>query len=171
MWFWIMLAFHVAGLVSSVHAVMTTRTTQGAIAWAIGLNTMPYVAVPAYWVLGRSRFQGYVTSRQGADSELRNVAVEAAKTVAPYREPPEQVSQAGRAAEKLVDIPFLNGNSVELLVDGDATFASILAGIDAAQHYILFQFFIVHDDRIGRDVKDHLIAKAKEGVKVYFLYD
>ena len=75
------------------------------------------------------------------------------------------------AAERLADLPYLDGNSVELLIDGDATFDSILAGIDAAEEYILFQFFIVKDDDIGRKVKDHLMAKAKEGVKVYFLYD
>jgi cardiolipin synthase len=56
-------------------------------------------------------------------------------------------------------------------VDGDATFASILSGIDAATDYILFQFYIVHDDEIGREVKTHLMDKAREGVRVYFLYD
>jgi cardiolipin synthase len=112
-----------------------------------------------------------VTSRQGANSKLSEVAVNAGKEVGSYRQPPEQVSQAGKAAEKLVNIPYLNGNSVKLLVDGDATFASILEGIDAAEKYILFQFFIVKDDEIGREVKSHLIAKAKQGVEVYFLYD
>jgi cardiolipin synthase len=44
--------FHAMGLASSVHAVMSTRTSQGAIAWAVTLNTFPYLAVPAYWVFG-----------------------------------------------------------------------------------------------------------------------
>jgi cardiolipin synthase len=79
--------------------------------------------------------------------------------------------QAGRAAEGLAGIPYLNGNEVELLIDGDATFESILDGIDQAQDYVLFQFYIVHDDEIGREVKSHLLAKAKDGVRVYFLYD
>jgi cardiolipin synthase len=60
---------------------------------------------------------------------------------------------------------------VDLLVDGDATFDSILKGIDAAREYILIQFFIVHDDEIGREVKARLIRRAREGVRVYFLYD
>ena len=61
----IMVLFHVLGLVSSIHAIMTARTEQGAVAWAISLNTVPYVAVPAYWVLGRSNFDGYVETRRG----------------------------------------------------------------------------------------------------------
>ena len=171
MWLVIFLVAHMIGLVSSLYAVMNTRTTQGAIAWAISLNTMPYIAVPAYWFLGRSRFQGYVTSRRGMHEELRSVAIDAKKSAASFRQPREEVSQAGLAAERLADISYLKGNSVELLIDGEATFASILGGIDAAKHYILFQFFIVHDDGIGREVKSRLIAKAKQGVKVYFLYD
>jgi cardiolipin synthase len=58
-----------------------------------------------------------------------------------------------------------------LLVDGDSTFTSILDGIDAAENYILFQFFIVHDDDIGREIKRRLVERARAGVRVYFLYD
>ena len=50
---------HLLGLVSSVHAIMTVRTAQGAIAWAVSLNTFPYVAVPAYWIFGRRKFESY----------------------------------------------------------------------------------------------------------------
>lgn len=43
-------AAHLLGFLTSVHAVWNTRTTQGAIAWAVSLNTFPYVALPAYWI-------------------------------------------------------------------------------------------------------------------------
>jgi len=162
---------HVLGLVSSVHAIMNTRTEQGAIAWAVSLNTFPYVAVPAYWVLGRSRFEGYVTARQLSEQIGDDLVESARGLTAPYRLPPEEVDEAILATERLADQPVLTGNAVELLVDGAATFDSILAGIDAATDYILFQFFIVKDDEIGRQVKERLIAKARQGVRVYFLYD
>jgi len=167
------LLFHVVGLLSSVHAVMSTRTPQGTIAWAIALNTFPYLAVPAYWVLGRNRFQGYVDTRRSSEGELADLAREVAAHLAPHRTPDDRLQDApaGRAAERLADMPYLDGNAVELLVDGNATFASILEGIDAATEYILFQFFIVKDDRIGREVKERLITKARQGVRVLFLYD
>jgi len=169
----VVIVFHVLGFISSIHAVMSTRTPQGAIAWAVSLNTFPYLAVPAYWVLGRSRFQGYVTARQAGEDAMRPLVEQAAASVAEYRIADSIMADApaGRAAERLAGIPYLRGNHVDLLVDGDATFESILAGIDSATSYVLFQFFIVHDDEIGRQVKDHLIRKAREGVRVYFLYD
>jgi len=163
--------FHAMGLASSVHAVMSTRTEQGAIAWAVSLNTFPYVAVPAYWVLGRSRFQHYVDARRGQLEEVAGIGASAVAATNALRLPAEAVTPALLAAERLAGLPTLRGNSVQLLVDGDATFESILAGIDAAARYVLFQFFIVHDDRIGREVQAHLIERARAGVSVYFLYD
>ena len=169
----LVVTFHVLGLISAVHAVMRTRTPQGAIAWGVSLVAFPYVAVPAYWVLGRSRFQGYATARRVGDERLTQVATRARAAVGDYVIPDSVMhdSPAGRAAERLAGMPYLRGNQVDLLVDGDATFESILAGIDSARSYVLFQFFIVHDDQIGRDVKARLVRKAQEGVRVYFLYD
>ena len=51
----LILLFHLLGLISSFHSVMSTRTSQGTIAWVISLNTFPYIAVPAYWILGRTK--------------------------------------------------------------------------------------------------------------------
>ncbi len=162
---------HALGVVSSVHAVMRTRTPQGAIAWAISLITFPYVAVPAYWVLGRSRFHGYTAARREALREIAQTTDHAVASTATFRPPAEELSPAARAAEQLAGLPFLSGNDVTLLVDGPATFGSIFEGIEAARDYILFQFFIVHDDELGRDVKRRLVEKARAGVRVSFLYD
>lgn len=62
MWFFIFA--HLAGALTSVRAMMEVRTAQGTIAWAVALNTVPYVSVPAYWIFGRSKFQGYVIARR-----------------------------------------------------------------------------------------------------------
>jgi len=50
---------HIVGALTSIQAVMTARTAQGATAWAISLNTFPLVAVPAYWIFGQTKFDGY----------------------------------------------------------------------------------------------------------------
>jgi len=167
----VMVVFHVVGFLSSIDAVMTTRTAHGAVAWAVSLTTFPYVAVPAYWVLGRSRFQGYVDARQEGDHEIRHVALEARELTLDHRSGRSADDPIVRAAEMIAKIPVLKNNEVELLIDGHQTFDNILAGIDAAEEYILVQFFIVKDDEIGRELHKRLVAKAKEGVLVYFLYD
>ena len=163
--------FHIFGLVSSIHALMSTRTTQGTIAWIVSLNTFPYLAVPAYWILGHNRFQGYITARQSGDHEIHKLATQVKDVIAELREMDPVKGEAYSAGEKLAQLPFVGGNKSKLLIDGEATFSNILEGIDAAREYILFQFFIVKDDEIGQKVKSHLINKANEGLRVYFLYD
>jgi cardiolipin synthase len=163
--------FHVFGFGLSIHSVMSTRTSQGAIAWAVSLNTFPYIAVPLYLVFGRNKFRGYVTARQEGDQEIQYVAEQAYALESTYRARSEGALGAAGAGERMAKIPIVTSNDVELLINGEATFASILEGIDAARDYILVQFYIVKDDGLGRDLQSRLIAKAEQGVRVYFLFD
>ena len=59
----LVIVFEILGVMSAVHAVMSSRTPQGSIAWAVSLVTFPYVSVPAYWVFGRNKFDGYLEKR------------------------------------------------------------------------------------------------------------
>ena len=163
------IVFHVLGFISSIFAVMETRTAQGAVAWAVTLNAFPYVAVPAYWVLGRSKFEGYVTARQEGDHEIRHIAKLGSQKTLDLRSTRAEEVASSKTGENLARIPYLRGNEVELLVDGDATFASIFEGISAAEEYILVQFFIVKDDELGRELKTVLLERARAGVRVFVL--
>ena len=68
-----------------------------------------------------------------------------------------RATEAGRAAERLADLPTLTGNHVELLIDGEATFNAIFEGIASAKDYILVQFYIVRDDEAGTGVASPVI--------------
>jgi cardiolipin synthase len=73
--------------------------------------------------------------------------------------------------DRLARIPITRGNDVQLLVDGAATFEAMFAAIASARSYVLAQFYIVRDDRLGRDFQAALIARARAGAKVFLLYD
>jgi cardiolipin synthase A/B len=163
--------FHIMGLISSVHAILQTRTPQGAIAWVVSLNSLPIVAVPAYWVFGRSKFHGYVSTMRDTSLEKRDKIDQVTKELQPYLVEAPQTFPEYEAVKKLARLHFVRGNSAELLVDGKATFDSMAAGIEAARSYVLFQFYILRPDGIGNRFKDQLLRKAREGVSVYVLYD
>ncbi len=162
---------HLLGILSSFDAVMSTRTSQGAVAWVISLNTFPWLAVPAYWVFGRTKFQGYVIGRQADDSVLHAAVSEKLDRLREHAAtfPPE--ARHLKVIERLAKMPMVGGNRAELLIDGDATFSSMYAGIEAAERYVLMQFYIVRNDSVGNAFQRLLMRKAREGVKVYFLYD
>src|SRR5690606_6002869 len=48
---------------------------------------------------------------------------------------------------------------------------ALFDAIEQAQEYILLEYYIVRDDRIGQRLRERLEAKARAGIKVYFLYD
>ncbi len=167
----LLLIAHLGGFISSLHAILSTRTSQGAVAWVISLNSFPVVALPAYWVFGRNNFQGYVVERQEENREVHQLigkVMEAHPEVFSTR---RHTLPAVLAAERLALMPTLHGNRVSLLVDGQATFDSILAGIAEAESYVLVQFYILRDDGLGHRLRDALIERARAGVRVYVLYD
>ncbi|GAA3908566.1 cardiolipin synthase [Halomonas cibimaris] len=161
--------FYLLGLVSVVMALMSSRTSQGAVAWIISLLTFPYVAVPAYWLFGRPRFYGYVSARGARDSVLRQALSGYRAQIMPHLAKPG--STEIQAVEQLAMMPLTRGNQADLLIDGKATFSSLFAGLDSAQKYILVQFFIVRDDALGQRLKKHLFKAVERGVQVHFLYD
>jgi cardiolipin synthase len=165
------LGLHALGIVTAVHAVMKTRTSQGAIAWAFALVTLPYGALPFYWVFGRDRFMGYVKARQKEGAQIDGLRAALAQKSLDVALLPSGDPVVYGVFDRLAQAPFVAGNTARLLVDGNATFDAIFAGIDAAKSYVLVQFFIVHDDQIGKQLQARLIAKARQGVKVFFLYD
>ncbi len=161
----------IAGLLTAVHAIMGVRTSQGAIAWAISLITFPYLAVPAYWVLGRSKFNGYVTARRMDVAAVKMEVERFAANLSARNLIARPDLDRPLLAEKLAKLPFTAGNDAELLVNGDATFASIFDGISRAKNYILVQFYIIHDDGVGRELKSRILERMRAGVRCLLLYD
>jgi cardiolipin synthase len=160
---------HILGIVHVVHALMTVRTAQGTIAWMVSLIAAPWVAVPLYWIAGRSRFSGYVRARRGEDAELRKLAEDMHRRLRHYEIKPDDAF--GKAAEILGGLPFTRGNELTLLIDGEETFEALFASILSAEKYLLVNFFIVKNDRVGTRFKEALVSRAKAGVKIYFLFD
>ena len=115
----------------------------------MSLNTVAVVAVPAYWVFGRSKFHGYVNAWRDAslsiDDELQIIRQRFEQFTV---ENPALLPEL-RAVKELAHTEFVRGNDAELLIDGQATYDSIYAGIEQAESYVLFQFYIIREDRTG----------------------
>lgn len=161
------------GIIYSAHAIMHVRTSQAAIAWIMGLVIFPYITVPLYLVLGRRKFHGYAAAQRAAmrkvDSDLRKkIHRELTCHITPQDDRLQPLQQS---CAQIARFDFTQGNDTRLLINGDATFAAIIDAIKNAKQYILMQYFIVKNDKIGNIVRMQLCAKAKQGVRIYFIYD
>lgn len=178
-----MLFAHSLGFFFSIQAVMQTRSEQGAVAWAFALNTVPVIAVPAWFVFGNDEVDDYRTSMRVGMEDVRPLAKSLIENLDQISANPKKAesgetstssdekSEVLRRLETIGFLPTMDGNSVKLLVNGEATYAAILDAISMAENYILFQFYIYRDDEIGKKIRDALVAKSRNGVDVYVLFD
>lgn len=79
--------------------------------------------------------------------------------------------QFRRSMGVLLGPPILEGNAVEVLVNGDAIFAAMLKSIRSAQKTITFETYIYWSESIGREFSEALIERAQAGVKVHVMLD
>ncbi len=169
---YILVAAEILGVVLALNVVMQPRSSQGTIAWFIALIAVPVITVPLYAVFGRTRFLGYTEAlREAAASVGERVQqwLEQMNAMAATPRPGLEAIEA--LTSKLTNLPFLRANRVELLVDGAETYDNMISAIESAESYVLVQFYIVRDDVVGRRLRDALVAQARSGVRIFFLYD
>lgn len=162
-------AAHCIGAFCAWRAAQWARTPQGAVGWVVALLGIPFLAIPVFLVLGQPRFRGYLVAHRASDAAVAHVRRQRHAHGPDWRGdgPPDAV----RAWERLAALPTVGGNACELLVDGEATFDAIFEAIRRAERYVLVQFYILRDDRIGSDLRALLAERAAAGVDVRVLYD
>ncbi|WP_371232281.1 cardiolipin synthase [Pseudomonas sp. QE6] len=170
----LLVLIQILGVIAAVHAVLTVRTAQGAIAWATSLVFMPLLTLVPYLVFGRSRFDAYIGARRQANEEMHVAAAEL--DWRPWVEEALAARQYDgykglKAMVGLARMPTLANNHVRLLVNGKASFEAMFEAISAAKQVVLVQFFIIRDDALGQRLAQLLLERAANGVDVFLLYD
>ena len=76
-----------------------------------------------------------------------------------------------KLAQKLGNSPISFDTATKVLTNGEETFQHIIEQLKRARHHIHLEYYIVRHDLIGQEIKEILIQKASEGVKIRFLFD
>jgi cardiolipin synthase len=160
---------YILAIASALEAMLKARTPQGAIAWTISLLSLPFLTVPVYLVFGRNRFDGYLEQREYIEAASYRLIADRSSALRQHVS--EADSPLYTSLCKLARMPATTGNHVELLIDGSQTYDSIASGVERATQYVLFQFYIIRDDEVGRRLGKVLADRARDGVRVYLLYD
>ncbi|MEO8757317.1 MAG: cardiolipin synthase [Devosia sp.] len=163
--YWVVAANYLLAVGFSVSEIFRSRTSQGSIAWILSLLILPFPMTLIYAIFGLKLFDDYAAVQTHSGRVLRKIRAAKTKIL------DQPATDEWPVLANVSQLPFLAGNEVELLIDGKATFVSMFAGISRAEKALLIQFYIIHDDELGREFADRLIERAKAGVRVYLLYD
>jgi len=79
--------------------------------------------------------------------------------------------QVRRTLEGVLGVPATEGNSVEVLRNGDEIFPALFDAIDEAEHTIDFLTFVYWQGSIGTHLAESLADRAQAGVRVRVLLD
>ena len=79
--------------------------------------------------------------------------------------------QFRRSMGVLLGPPILEGNRVQVLLNGDQIFPAMLEAIRGAQHTINFETYIYWSESIGQELAAALSERARAGVHVHVLLD
>ncbi|NHZ82423.1 cardiolipin synthase [Massilia sp. CCM 8695] len=79
--------------------------------------------------------------------------------------------QFRRSMGVLLGPPILEGNQVQVLLNGDQIFPSMLKAIREARHTITLETYIYWSESIGQEFTQALSERARAGVKVHVMLD
>lgn len=168
-----LLVFAIVGTV--VVIITDTNSPAEKVVWTALVVLLPVVGLIAYFLLGVNyRRTGYnqrdhrtflrLLSSYG-DGRLSSVAFGpglADRLLEDYR-PLAELLRHGKGS------PVVTGTDVTVFTNGQEKLESLLADINAAQHYIHMEYFYFRRGEMGARFKEALMAKAREGVKVRFI--
>lgn len=161
----------------SLRIVYDTRSTTKTLAYLLFAVFVPFFGMIFYFFFGINyRHRKMYSKKLFENDELAAKFTEdlmrySRQNLQDYNE--KMISNKELAFMLLKDSmsPLTANNDVKLLINGEHKFPEVLEAIKTAKHHIHIEYYIFENDQIGQKLADALIAKAKEGVKVRFIYD
>ncbi|MEO5906883.1 MAG: cardiolipin synthase, partial [Saprospiraceae bacterium] len=157
--------------------IYDTKSTTKALAYIMLAIFVPILGILFYLGFGVNKRKRKLYDRKSInDEELskkirENLVRYSRETLADGGTPVESNQELVLMLLKDSKSALTPNNSVELLINGENKFPSVFKAIEEAKHHIHIQYYIYHDDVIGKQVEEALLKKASEGVIVRFIYD
>lgn len=148
------------------------RQTVSSVAWMLAIVFIPIGGAVLFLVFGINRVERRKASKQRSTEQLaeqRPVPTEPLRL--PRDDDRPEMRRLMRLTQRLTDEWPTEGNNIELLTDTNRTLGLIEQALHSARESIHLEYYIWQPDRTGTRIRDLLIRKAREGVRVRFLYD
>ncbi len=172
---WALLAFggYLLTLILVPYVFFQTRKQSvSTLAWITAIITLPYLGGLLFLLVGINRVERRAALKLASRQQIGRVIPGLARfQLLPGEALQPQVQQLLRLANRISSTKCCFGNSVELLTNTNRTLGLIEQAIKAARVSIHLEYYIFQPDKTGYRLRDLLIRKAIEGVKVRFLYD
>ncbi|WP_096435725.1 cardiolipin synthase [Alteribacter populi] len=170
---WASIFFSLSAFFIAVVIFLENRNPTKTLTWLIVLGVFPLFGFLFYLMFGQNHRKRKSFTKKAIMDEQAFYKIEGNR---PLDEGQlglmrENQQKLFRLAHQLANNPISFHTDTRVLTDGKETFTHIKRALNAATNHIHLEYYIVRDDEIGKEIKDILINKAKQGVEVRFLYD
>ncbi|WML32064.1 cardiolipin synthase [Neobacillus sp. OS1-32] len=153
---------------------LENRHPSQTITWLVVLGSFPLVGFIFYLLFGRNYRKEKMFRKKYFLDKQAFLTVEGEED--PRSEEKralmgEHHGQLFTLAQKLGNSPISFDTATKVLTNGEETFQHIIQQLKRARHHIHLEYYIVRHDHIGQEIKNILIEKASQGVKVRFMFD
>ncbi len=158
-WFWIFNAVVVILLV-----VNDRKRPEKTLAWIFILLLLPVIGIVFYLFLGVDWKKHRLSSEVKISKYLKDNYQNGENKEVEY-------DQLVKFLYNRNDSVLFKKNDTEVFFDGKELFDDIKEEIKKAKHHIHMEYYIWQNDKLGNEIKDLLIEKAKSGVTVRIIID
>jgi cardiolipin synthase A/B len=149
--------------------VLDNRNPLKTMTWVLVLVFLPYVGLFLYIFFGqRYRKQKIINKKSIRSIENNPAYLYEELDAANY---PEECTGLIQMLRNSNSHPVFSGNNVRIFTDGREKFDALFADIRAARKHVHIEYYIIEKCKIGYELQQVLIEKAKEGVEVRVIYD
>lgn len=160
----------------SLRIIYDTRSTTKTLAYILLVIFLPLIGFYIYFSFGINYRKRKIYSKKYFTQELEDqlmgrIQEYQQSLLTTHSEELQKYSGLIQLVSNQSFFPVTDNNAVHLLINGENKFPAVLEAIEHARHHIHIEYYIYDTDHIGMQVINLLIIKAKEGVKVRFIYD
>lgn len=158
---------------ASAHAVLVKREPRAAALWVVILWLVPLLGAVLYLLFGMNRIERRASELHKPPLERRSGAVAAPREAVALALGADRahLNVIRNIMDRVCQQPLLDGNAIQVLVNGEQAFPAMMQAIESAQKSISLATYIFGNDRIGRRFARALRDAVRRGVEVRVLID
>ena len=157
----------------SLAIFMENRNPSTTMSWILLLALIPVLGLVFYFLFGQNVFKRrkYDKKAQRDLMAYERIENDALRTHQDWSVFDPSRQKLLLLSKTLARTPISFASETRILTNGEETFGTLLLELRQAKHHIHMEYYIFRADHIGTRIQQILIAKARAGVSVRFMYD
>lgn len=168
----ILVVFYFYMIVSSIFVLLLeNRNPVRSLSWILVLVLLPVIGILLYLLIGQNyrkrKIFDKINIKHDTKLPYEEIDVETFQTLT---DNPNHLNLINLLYTNS-DATVYTNNKIDVLTDGKSTFSAMFDAMKNAESHIHIEFFIFEDDLISNRLRELLIEKALNGVRVRMIYD